>query len=227
MAPILSKQQVALLALLFGILGFVALGQYAAQRISTAVEDRAVPANPTAQEAYEYGTLYFDARTPARYDIVRAEELFKRALALDSRLPYVNHQLARIQFLRSNFPAAILFINKELEVNPMPSPSSYYVRGLILGYMGKYDLAAEDYRRYLESDPNNWAAVNDYAWVLLKAGHAREALAVVEAMLPLAPSNPWLLNSGAIAAFEVGEQGTARMYIERAAKGVQTLTEKE
>ena len=34
--------------------------------------------------------------------------------------------------------------------------------------MGDYASAAKDYETYLRTDSKNWAAINDYAWVLIK-----------------------------------------------------------
>jgi len=157
-----------------------------------------------ASVAYEYGNMRFSAHHAAWYDVEAAERYFLMALERDPMLPYTHHQLARIEFLRGNFLDALILINRELAVNPDPSPSTYYIRGLIGGFAGLYDMSARDYETYLRADPTNWAAINDYAWVLLKANRSAEALEATARGLSYFPRNPWLLNSNAIALYEEG-----------------------
>lgn len=186
-----------------------------------------VQINRGAETPYRYGDMRFAALDEAWYDINAAEYYFRTARERDAGLPYVHHQLARIAFLRGDFIGALVLINRELEVNPEPSPSSYYIRGLIEGFAGMYDLAAKDYERYLSSDPTNWAAINDYAWVLLKAGRSHEALDVTIRGLNYFPDNPWLLNSNAIALYEEGHVEAASEQIRLALEAALTLTEED
>jgi len=181
----------------------------------------------TAERAAVFGARHLDAETPVLYDIERSRYFYAKSATLDPTYPYVQHQLARIAFLEGDYNVALWRINREFAVNPNPHPSSQYVRGLIYGYMGQYGNSIEGFRAYLEADPTNWAAVNDYAWVLLKAGRQEEALAAIEEVIALWPKNPWLLNSAAIAAYEVGEYERARGYAERAAEHVRGLTKRE
>ncbi len=192
-----------------------------------AYEDAMFRCSPSAQRAYEYGNRHFSATKSSEYDIDRAELFFKRALALDPQLPYVHHQLARIAFLRGDFRNAMWHINKEIEMNRSPSASSYYVRGLIEGFRGNYEDSAKDYERYLESDPSNWAAINDYAWVLLKANRPAAAAAAAERGLVSFPDNAWLLNTSAIALYETGDLPRAKMRAEAAVAASRMVTERE
>lgn len=182
---------------------------------------------PSSARAFQYGQRHFSSRNETLYDIETAEYFFREADKLDPMHPQVLHELARLAFLRGDFGVALSRINAQIQTHGDALPNSYYVRGLILGYMGRYEEAARDYEAYLESDPHNWAAVNDYAWVLLKAGRAEEALAAIEPEFAYWPDNPWLLNSAAIAAYELGEHEKAQEYIERATEHVQTLTRRE
>ena len=182
---------------------------------------------PTAERAYATGARHFDAMNSTEYDIKRAERYFEKALVLNPKLPYLQHQLARIAFLRGDFATALSRINLELEGNPNPSPSSYYVRGLIEGYIGKYTDAVKDYEVYVKSDPTNWAATNDLAWVLLKANRPKDALAAIDKILPLWPENPWLLNSKTTALFELGRLQEAREAATAASRAVMQITERD
>lgn len=180
-----------------------------------------------AGTAYHYGEMRFSALEREWYDVEAAEYYFRIAHARDPRLPYVNHQLARIEFLRGNFLDGLIYINKELEVNPDPSPSTYYIRGLIEGFAGMYDLAARDYEIFLRHDPSNWAAINDYAWVLLKAGRSMDALQATARGLSFFPNNPWLLNSNAIALYEEGFYAEAQEQARGALIMAMTLSEED
>lgn len=177
--------------------------------------------------AYGYGDMHFTSMEKEWYDVDAAEYFYRLAHSRDPKLPFVNHQLARIEFLRSNYLDGLILINRELEVNPEPSPSSYYIRGLIEGFAGMYDLAAKDYEHYLTLDPTNWAAINDYAWVLLKAGRSQEALDATTRGLGYFPHNPWLLNSNAIALYEEGRLDEARVQVRLALETALALTEEE
>lgn len=183
--------------------------------------------NPSAERAYVYGIRHFDARNSEFYDVRKARYFLDLAATASSTLPYVNHQLARISFLYGDFDLALAYIDNELLHHPQLSASSHYVRGLILGYMGRYNEAASDYEKYLEHHPDNWAALNDYAWVLLKAGRAKEALEVTALGLNLFPENPWLLNSDAIARYEMGDIVGANNSIERAADTITYLSQQD
>ena len=189
-------------------------------------EDTTFALDPSAERAYAYGSGHMDSERAISYDIDRAEYFFQRAFLLDPELPYLNHQIARVAFLRGDFNRAMLYINREIAMHPEHS-SAYYVRGLIEGFMGDYDRAATDYEEFLKHAPTNWAAINDYAWVLLKAGRAEEAAKATEQGLQYFPENPWLLNNSAIALYEVGELEKAYERAQRAWDHVQMVAKEE
>lgn len=209
---------------LLGVFAFV--GVIAIMLHSGLREEVALLMQPTAERAYLLGNAHFDASDPAHYDLDRARELYLRAIAIDPSVPYAHHQLARIEFLRSNFSGALELINTEIALPGGPaSPSSYYIRALILGFDGSYAEAASDYREYLVHDPSNWAAVNDLAWVLLKDGKYEETITAIDSVLHAWPDNPWLYNSKAIALFELGRIEEAYLAILSAHDHVPRVTE--
>lgn len=190
-----------------------------------AVEDINFRLHPSGELAYEYGERHFDGQNPRTYDVRRAEWFFREALALDPSLVYVHHELARIAFLRGDFGSAMSQIDTQISLHASSTPNSYYVRGLIEGYMGDYASSAKDYETFLKVDPQNWAAINDYSWVLLKANRFKDAAAATENGLKYFPNNPWLLNSSAIALYETGDLQKARMRAEAAERYVQGVSE--
>ncbi len=184
--------------------------------------------SPTAERAYAYGTSAFDATSPEQYNLERAAYYFDRAFTIDPTLPYVQHQRARIAFLASDFDEALRLVDAEIALpNGPKSPTSHYLRGLILGYMDRFDEAGHSYETYLRTDPKNWAALNDYAWVMLKAGKPGEALIAVDWGLLSWPQNPWLLNTKSIAHYELGDTEKAFMAVTAANELLGTLTAPE
>lgn len=186
--------------------------------------DAAYRLDPTAERAFAYGELHFNALDRYAYDIDRAEFYLKQAALKDPTMLYVQHELARISFLRGDFTLALAKINFQIDMHGDSTPNSYYIRGLIEGFMGKYADSARDYERYLEFDPYNWAALNDYAWILLKDGRHDEALAAAERGLAAFPDNVWLLNSRAIALYEIGYGAEALVDLKAAQKNLQSVT---
>ena len=179
---------------------------------------------PSAQRAYQYGVAHFSVADPGDYDLNRAEDFFYRAAALDPHLPYVWHELARISFLHGNLPKALAQINIQIDNEGDQTPNSYYVRGLIEGYMEDYADSERDYAHFIQFDPHDWAGVNDYAWVLLKDHKPQEADSAIALVLSYASNNPWLLNSDAIALSELGSTTGARARIDAAAVAVAKLS---
>jgi Flp pilus assembly protein TadD len=188
-------------------------------------EDSALYLWPSAQRAAAYGEQHLDSRDhPDYYDIDRAEALYLKAAALDDTYPYVNHQLARINFLKGNLGTALLYIDKEIELHGEQEANTYYVRGLIEGYMQNYDAAVKDYAYFVTKQPNDWAAINDYAWVLLKDKKFKEAEEASAGGLVRHPDNPWLLNSHSIALYELHRYSESLKDAEAAQAAVAKLS---
>lgn len=183
-------------------------------------------ANPSADLAFAYGEKYFYASHNREYDVELAKFYFDRALKMDSTLPLVRHELGRIAFLYADFPIALNYLNQEIDLGPTPTPTpaSYYVRALIKGYMGDYKGAAADYEKYFAVTSANWGSINDYSWVLLKAGLPEQALYATQWGLDQWPNNPWLLSSEAIALFELHRYQEAKISVDAALEKIDTLT---
>lgn len=182
---------------------------------------------PSAERAFAYGEAHFDATDPGAYNLLLARSFLMQAKVLDPEFPYVNHELARISFLRGDFDTALLEIDLQIQEHGDSEANSYYVRGLIEGYMGDYGDATNDYAHFLQFDPNDWAAMNDDAWVLLKANRFQEAADITARGIRIYPDNPWLLNSNATALYELGEDQAALAAVQKAQVAVSTLTDSE
>lgn len=182
---------------------------------------------PSSERAYQYGARHFSSHNAAAYDPDTALAFFLTSAALDARHPFAVHEIARLYFLKGDFAQALSYSNIQVRYHGAAYPNAYYVRGLIKGFMGDYDGARRDYEEYLRSDVTNWAALNDYAWVLLKAGRANAAAIATARGLTHFPQNPWLLNSRAIALAELGQLREARDAARDAVRASMQLTEEE
>ncbi len=215
----------------YGIIIFVVLAAFALINLSKTValyEEGMLAIDPTADRAYIYGSRHLDAiHSPKLYDIDLAERFLTQALALDPEHTMVRHQLARVAFLRGDLKYALYLIDLQIVKFGDLSPSSYYMRGLILGYMDKFDASAESYKKYLTFDPTNWAGHADLAWVLIKAQKYDEALATIGEAQKYFVTNPWLLNAKAIALYELRRYKEAYVAASAANASIQTLTEEK
>ncbi len=124
---------------------------------------------------------------------------------------------------------ALREINEELKANP-ENLRSLYVRGLIYGYR-KYsgDLlrAEDDFRRFTEWAPTEWAGHNDLIWVLLKQKKYKEALEGSEEAFKKAyeaETNPWLWNGKGLAELNLNIKKEAINSFTQALKSAEKLT---
>jgi len=180
-----------------------------------------------AELAVWVGNYYFNVYGDGVYDLVKAEQYFKRALELDPRVPDAWHQLARIDFLRGYFNSALHKVNQQLELHGDSFMDSYYLRGLIYGYSGKFEEAEADFKTFIAWRPVSWAAHNDLAWVYFQAGEYERARQMAEEGLVLHPSNPWLLTMYGVSLLNVEEREKAHAVFERALKEAQKLTQND
>lgn len=208
----------------FGLVFALQSTNYGGAFASNIMNDISFALSPSAERAYTYASKHFNAAEQQTYDIDRAERFFEETLRLDPSHREARHELARIQFLRGDFEEALALIDQQLEEQSGEPPNSHYIRGLILSFMERYEEAAVSFETYLESDPNNWAALNDLAWVYLKLGKAEDAAYLAAHGLAVHPENPWLLNSLALALYDMGDKTTARDAIEAAAREAVGLT---
>ena len=180
-----------------------------------------------AELEFELGNHYFNVSGSGAYDLVKAEKHFERALAIDKNIPDAWHQLARIDFLRGNFPEAILKINKQIEIHGDSFMASYYMRGLISGYAGNFKQAEADFKKFLSWSKTNWAAHNDLAWVYFKLGEYKKVEMIAREGLAYSKNNPWLLTSLGASLLNQGRKSEAKKIFESARIAAAILTEKD
>ncbi|OHA02022.1 MAG: hypothetical protein A3C11_00060 [Candidatus Sungbacteria bacterium RIFCSPHIGHO2_02_FULL_49_12] len=169
------------------------------------------------------GNYYFSS---GAYDLAIAENAYRKAVAIDPKILWGHYQLARILFVKGNSEEALDEINRELEANP-ENLRSLYVRGLIYGYTNRSDKAAEDFQRFTEWAPTEWAGYNDLAWALSKGGRYKEALAVIMTALDKVPrgdKNPWLWNAKGVAELNLADYNAAAASFAKAKSTADQLT---
>jgi tetratricopeptide (TPR) repeat protein len=160
------------------------------------------------------------------YDVDRAAAAYRKALSIDTEVAWGHFQLARTYFSQGQLDAALIEINRELAVRPA-NLRALYVRGLIYGYQGSFALAADDFFRFTQWAPTEWAGYNDLSWVLLAEGRydeAQEALIRARENVPGAAENPWLLNSAGIVALNSGRNQEAGETFTEALRLAKQLT---
>jgi len=182
--------------------------------------------DPSAGRAYRIAMHHFDDATERSYNIETAERFFRYTEQLDRDYPRVNHQLARIAFLKGQNDIALARIDAELAICDNCA-ASHYIRGLILGFMGRPQEAAEEFKTFLLWDPVNWAALNDLLWVLFAAGEYEEVKKEGAEAVALFPYNPWILNTYGMALFYLGEEDTALEILERSLFYTRFVTEEK
>lgn len=177
--------------------------------------------------AMQIGSYYFNGTIGGGdYNPDIARKAYGKAISIDPKILWGHYQLARIYFVKADFSSALNEINKELEYNP-GNLRSLYVRGLIYGYSGSLSDAENDFRRFTEWAPKEWAGYNDLAWILEKEGkyaNAKKAIQSAMQNIPDADKNPWLWNSLGVAELNVKDYQSAKSSFETAKNLADTLT---
>lgn len=140
------------------------------------------------------GNLFFGKVTPL-YNVTLAKFFFERSAYpfLGNPEPSAHYQLSRTYFIQGYLIDAALEAEKQLEFYPNHI-RTYYVLGLIYGYLNDEERAINMFSRYIENDTTSWAARNDKAWLQFRIGDIDGALETIE---PVAHDikNPWVQNT--------------------------------
>lgn len=173
-----------------------------------------------AELAKEVGDYYFNG---GAYDLDKAKQAFEKARAIDPELLGTRFQLSRIEFIRGNFKPALALANEELELHP-EFDRVYYLRGLIYGYAGNLSLAVVDFREFLKTHEESWAAHNDLAWIYFRQGEFEKVAETAKNALKWDPDNPWLLTTYGTALLNLGRKSEARAILAEALVRTEELT---
>lgn len=177
-----------------------------------------------ANLALEIGNYYFNVGGKGKYDLKKADEYFRMAIAIDPNVPDAWHQRARIAFLKGDFKDALEKINTQISLHGDTFMASYYIRGLIYGYDGQFDNAILDFKKFISWDSRNWAAYNDLAWIYFQKGEYRKTGEVADWGLAMFPQNPWLLTMKGVALLNDGHRADAGKILNQALVRAKALT---
>lgn len=94
-----------------------------------------------------------------------------------SKKEYSNYllQISQNYFQVDSYDQAIESNNQSLKLDPTNS-ENYYVRGSSYEAQKRYQLATDDYRKYLETHPNDSYAIGRIAWIYYKRDKYQEAI---------------------------------------------------
>lgn len=176
--------------------------------------------------AMQLGNYYFGG---GDYDLGKARQAYTKAITINSSVLWGHYQLARIYFSEGNFEKALEEINAELTTNP-ENLRSLYIRGLIYGYSGRIIASIQDFQRFTEWAPSEWAGFNDLSWILAKAGDYEGAATVAETGIRNATGggeNPWLWNSLGVAELNLKHYTEAQTAFERALTRASALSKED
>ena len=225
------KKQVRIYAILLIVVIFIAFGITTNRKVASEITWNILKLpklilfiDTDADVAVKIGNYYFNVNNEGAYDLEKAKYYFNKALELDPNVSDAWHQLARINFLAGNFGDALLEINKQIEIHDDGLMSSYYIRGLIYGFMDEHEMAEKDFLIFAEWDKENWAVHNDLAWIYFKNGDYEKAEQISRKGLDFNPNNPWLLNSYGVSLMNTNKSASANVALLKALDEAQKLT---
>jgi len=159
-----------------------------------------------ANLAFSIGVYYFGDQSTIGtadtrpYELPIAERAFEKAILIDPSLPLARYMRARIEFIHSDFNAALADLNAEFALDPV-NKRTLYMRALTYAYRnlpGDLSRAEEDFRSVIAWAPHKWAGYNDLAYVLAKEKKYADAVPVLREGIKKADGgdkNPWLWNT--------------------------------
>lgn len=169
------------------------------------------------------GNYYFNG---GAYDLEKAAKYYEIASFVDRKASYPRYQLARVYFMKTDYKKGLAEIDTALAINP-ENKRAFYVRGLINGYAENYKAAEEDFQKFIEWAPKEWAGYNDLAWAYFKAGDYQSAKGTLERGLEVKPDNPWLLNGLGASLLALKEYSKAEEILTKANQAAGDLTADE
>lgn len=166
------------------------------------------------------GNHYFNG---GAYDLDKAAKFYKVAAFVDRDASYPHYQLARVLFMKTNYKEALAEIDRALVLNP-ENKRAWYIRGLINGYDGDFETAAEDFQNFIAWAPKEWAGYNDLAWAYYEDEKYQEAAEAAAKGLEVTPLNAWLLNGLGVSLQALGKNDEAKVALDQSAELARNMT---
>jgi TolB-like protein len=150
-------------------------GDAMAERAHAAAR-RALELDPRSAEAYAAlgGVAY-----QSEWRMEEAEEALRRAISLSPSYVTAHQWLAETQFVQGELEPALASIDRATELDPT-SPVVRLMKGFMLEYAGRLELADQQFREALRLDPAFSFALYYYPDLLVAMGRYDEARAMAE-----------------------------------------------
>ncbi|MFZ2167600.1 MAG: tetratricopeptide repeat protein [Minisyncoccia bacterium] len=186
--------------------------------------------------ALAIGNYYFGNQTAIGtankrpYNLPLAKKAYDKALRIDPSLSLAHYMRARIEFVQSDFSAALEDLNAALTISP-DNKRPLYFRGLTYvyrGHAGDLSLAEQDFRAFVAWAPTEWAGYNDLAFVLAKEKKYADAAAVLKEAIATAKGgaeNPWLWVALGVMELNLDKPSLAVASLGKAQTFAESLTE--
>lgn len=125
-----------------------------------------------------------------RYDFVKAEEEFRRAIALNPNYPLAHHWFAVTLCSMGRLAEAIEEIGRAQEADPL-SPQITVVKGEFLAFAKRYEEAEREWQIVARRDPKFHVLYYQRAMNYMDRGEMERALADIQRVNELQPDSPF------------------------------------
>lgn len=176
---------------------------------------RALDLDDTLAEAH---VSYAFAVYSFEWNWTRAEEYFRRAIALDADYATAHYWYSLYLGQVGRFDEALAEARRAMELEPLSLVGTYAV-GLVHYSARRFDLAREYAGRVLEVAPDSPLGLRLLGSTLLAAGRYEEAVAVFERLARAAPANSLYAGWLAHAYGRTGQTAKAREILGRLTSG--------
>ena len=165
----------------------------------------AIPENKRQAFHYEFlGAAYSQAGKSQE-----AENAFKTALARDPARISSEINLFNEYVKKGRTDDGIRVLDELAKKNP--HSNAYTVKGLLLDGQGKIDEAKENYTLALKTNPNDWGAANNLAYILAEEGRdLNAALGYAQSARKNQPENPGIADTLGWVYYKLGNYVLAR-----------------
>ncbi len=187
------------------VLSWLGKDEEAAPFVARAAE--ALPDHPEAQ--YLQGVFY---QYEGRLD--RAEEAYKRAIALDSSFSRAYNALGSVYERTGRLDEAASTIERAVRIQP-DADHAYFAMGNTLYQQGRPEEAIEAYRKALALNPSHSRALNNLAAVYITVERYDEAVEALRRTLELEPENFNAYKNLGLIAARRGRPDRAREMFEK------------
>ncbi len=138
---------------------------------------------------------------------------------------FAYYQLARTEFIKGDLYRALDDATFELSLYP-ENMRTYYMLGLINGYLDKEEEAIKNFQTFIGWKPDTWAARNDKAWLEFRIGKIDDALKTIEPVIKQT-DNAWVQNTYGVLLMNKKRYAEAKIAFQYAKVAAEKMTEKE